>query len=75
MYILSEYMYFILRASTCDESQSLHCMLTAVDATLSISQVGASVNIEVLSTEQGSKIVYSSCFMPHQTNASGTHSF
>ena len=39
----SEYMYSTLRASTDESLKPTLCMLTAVDATLSISQVGASV--------------------------------
>ena len=39
----NEYMYSAIRASTDESPKSTLCMLTAVDATLSISQVGASV--------------------------------
>ena len=75
MYMMSEYMYSALRASTDESPKPTLRMLTAVDATLYKSGRCECINIEVLSTEQGSKIVYSTCFMPHQTNVSGTYRF
>ena len=76
MYMMSEYMYSILRASTrwVTKAYTVHVNCSGRSPQYKSGRCEC-INIEVLSTEQGSKIVYSTCFMPHHTNVSGTYSF